>query len=80
MKTSKIFLHKWPSNSSDDYIDIPWPQVHQAVGSDTITWLRDRDPTQVQLILEKAADGSHELYADFYSPALRNEFALTFAK
>lgn len=80
MKTSKIFLHKWFGNSTDDYIDIPWPQVHQAVGQDTITWLRARDQTQVQLILEQARDGSQHLYADFYNLALRNEFALIFAK
>jgi hypothetical protein len=80
MKTCKIFLHRWIGDSTDGYINIPWPAVHQAVGHDIINWIQDRDPTHVQLILEKTIDGYQQLYVDFYNHGLRTEFALTFAK
>jgi hypothetical protein len=80
MKTSKIFLHKWLADSTEGYIDIPWPQVHKVVGDDIINWVRSKDPIDVQLILEKAPNGYQRLYADFYNLAVRNEFTLLFAK
>ena len=81
MKTSKIFLHRWLVASRDGYIDIPWPQVHNAVGVDLINWLQSKDETKVQLIVEKYKEGGMMgLYADFYCDTLRTEFALRFAK
>jgi hypothetical protein len=80
MKTSKIFLHRWLVGSRDGYIDIPWPQIHRAVGADLINWVKSKDLTKVQLVVEQTKEGGMGLYADFYCDDLRTEFALRFAK
>jgi len=80
MKSSKVFLHNWQGNYSDEYIDIPWPLIHKVVGADPINWLQRKDSTKVQLILEKTADGWQSLWAEFYCSEIRIEFALQFDK
>jgi hypothetical protein len=80
MKNNKIFLHNWQGSCDDEYVDIPWPLIHQSVGSDPIHWLQKKDPTQVQMILEKTADGWQSLWAEFYNSGIRVEFALKFNK
>jgi len=80
MKTNRVFLHNWQGDHTDEYVDIPWPLIHQVVGPDPIDWLQKKDPTQVQMILEKNADGWQSLWAEFYNTEMRVEFALKFAK
>ena len=80
MKNDRIFLHNWQGQESDEYVDIPWPLVHQVVGNEPINWILNRQHTEVQMILEKTADGWQTLWAEFYDPKFRTEFALRFAK
>ena len=84
MKTDRVFLCEWLGDSTDGYNDIPWPMVHEWVGYDCIRWINSRPYEQCQLILEKQTGsqntGMQRLYAEFYTPGLRSEFALRFAK
>ena len=84
MKTERVFLCEWLGDYTDGYNDIPWPMVHEWVGYDAVRWINSQDYSRVQLILEKDASplnaGIQRLYAEFYVPALRSEFALRFAK
>lgn len=84
MKTERVFLCEWLGDYTDSYNDIPWPMVHEWVGNDAVRWINSHPWEQVQLILEKDANplnaGKQRLYAEFYVPALRSEFALRFAK
>lgn len=84
MKTERVFLCDWLGDTTDGYNDIPWPMVHEWIGPEAIAWINSRDHTECQLILESCTSlydtGRKRLYADFYVPALRSEFALRFAK
>ena len=80
MKSDRIFLHRWVGDSTDGYVDIPWPLIHQHVDPEIISWVNMRDPSEAQMILDKSSDGMQSLYAEFYRPELRTEFALRFAK
>lgn len=83
MKSDRVFLCEWLGDPTDGYNDIPWPMVHEWVGYETVRWLNSRNHNDCQLILEKGNDFSHgfiKLYAEFYNPSLRSEFALRFAK
>jgi len=80
MKNSRVFLHNWQGNHTDEYIDIPWPLIHQVAGADMISWINRQEPTQVQMIFEKTADGWQTLWAEFYDEKIRTEFALRYAK
>jgi hypothetical protein len=84
MKTDRVFLCEWLGDYTDSYNDIPWPMVHEWVGYDAVRWINSHPWEQVQLILEKdrspMSAGIQRLYAEFYVPALRSEFALRFAK
>ena len=84
MKTERVFLCEWLGDYTDGYNDIPWPMVHEWVGHDAIRWINSQDYHHAQLILEKdtapMSVGIQRLYAEFYVPALRSEFALRFAK
>lgn len=82
MKNDKVFLAEWLGDYTDGYIDIPWPMVHDIVGNDLIKWLNSHPYDHVQMILEKDPldKAKQRLYAEFYVPALRSEFALRFAK
>jgi hypothetical protein len=80
MKSDLIYLAEWEGYQDDDYVGIPWPKVHQLVGNDQIRWIQTQDPTKCQLILDSTFNGVHTLYAEFYDPVLRIEYALRFAK
>jgi len=83
MKTDRVFLCEWLGDYTDGYNDIPWPMVHEWVGHDAVRWINGKDHTKVQMILEKSTGidaGMHQLYAEFYLPCLRTEFALKFGK
>jgi hypothetical protein len=58
--------------------------VHEWVGYEAIRWINGQNHEHAQLILEKDQTplnaGIQRLYAEFYMPALRSEFALRFAK
>lgn len=84
MKNDRVLLAEWLGDYTDGYNDIPWPLIHERAGSAVIRWLNQQDYTEVQMILEKGEGGGRtgqqRLYAEFYLPALRTEFALKFAK
>lgn len=80
MKSDRVLLHSWVGDYADGYVDIPWPQVHRSAGYEVINWLNTKTPTEAQMILENTPDGEQTLWAEFYRPQLRTEFALRFAK
>jgi len=83
MKNEKVMLAEWLGDYTDGYNDIPWPMVHDRAGYETIRWINQKSHTEVQLILEKDTGinaGMQRLYAEFYTPELRTEFALRFDK
>jgi hypothetical protein len=80
MKNSRIFLHEWVGDYSDGYVDIPWPLIHQHVDPEIISWINSKDLSEAQMILDRDRDGMQRLYAEFYRPEIRTEFALIFAK
>jgi hypothetical protein len=83
MKNDRVFLAEWLGDSADGYNDIPWPLIHEHVGNDAVRWLNSQSPDRVQMVLERGTDfssGRFKLYAEFFQPALRSEFALRFAK
>lgn len=83
MKNERVLLAEWLGDTTDGYIDIPWPQVHEMAGYHAVAWINSQSQDHVQMILEKAQGdqaGMQKLYAEFYRPALRSEFALRFAK
>lgn len=83
MKTERVFLAEWLGDTSDGYNDIPWPMVHEWVGYEAIRWINGQNVNDVQMVLERQtgmSSGMFKLYAEFFRPALRSEFALRFAK
>jgi hypothetical protein len=80
MKTDRVFLHNWQGGIGDQYMDIPWPLVHNVAGTELVSWLNRQDPIRVQMILDQTSDGWQSLWAEFYDPQTRTEFALRFAK
>ena len=83
METNRVFLCEWLGNHTDGYDDIPWSMVHECAGYDVIRWLKQQDHDDCRLILERGTYFSYgfiKLYAEFYTSALRTEFALRFAK
>jgi hypothetical protein len=80
MKNKRVFLHNWQGDCTDGYVDIPWPLIHQIVGSEQITWLQNQEISGAQLILDKTADGWQSLWAEFYSDKVHLEYILRFAK
>jgi hypothetical protein len=83
MKSDLIHLAEWKVYEHEEYVeyvDIPWPKIHQLVGNEQIRWIQSQDPTRCQLILDSTLNGLRKLYAEFYDPLLRVEYALRFAK
>lgn len=83
MKSDRVLLAEWLGDSTDGYTDIPWPLIHDRAGDEIVRWLNQQDLSGCQMILEKASGvstGKQRLYAEFYQPALRTEFALRFGK
>lgn len=83
MKNDRVMLAEWLGDYTDGYNDIPWPMVHEWAGYETIRWINQKPHTEVQLILEKEQGlnaGMQRLYAEFYVPSMRTEFALRFNK
>ena len=83
MKCERVFLCEWLGDSTDGYNDIPWPMVHEWVGSECIQWINRQRHTDCQMIIEKGRDFNHgfiRLYVEFFKDSLRTEFALRFAK
>ena len=80
MKNDRIFLHRWVADSTDGYVDIPWPIIHKHVDPEIISWVNSKDRSEAQMILDKSSNGMQSLYAEFYRPEVRTEFALRFAK
>ncbi len=80
MKSNRIFIHNWQGDSTDEFVDIPWPLIHKVADTEMVNWLTAKEHTQAQMILEKTSDGWQTLWAEIYDPKARTEFALRFAK
>lgn len=81
MRSDRIYLAEWVDADDDGaYLNIPWPKVHQLIGNDQIRWIQQQDKDRCQLILDSTDSGLNKLYAEFYDPKLRVEYALRFAK
>lgn len=83
MKAHRFELGKFPPSDYDDegnfYID--WPAIHKQAGKDCIRWLKSQDPTQCQLIVEKATnDYDWRMIAEIYSDNLATIYSLMWAK
>lgn len=77
MKTNKIKLYEWQAYSED--IDIDWPRVHAAVGSDQINWLLALGRADCQLIVDRCRD-QFTLTAEFYSRKALTMYHLMWTK
>jgi hypothetical protein len=73
MKAERIVLASW--RSSDLYLDIDWPKVHEQVGRDQLDWLLGQQTTQCQLILDKFQT-DFKLVAEFYDAELFSRYHL----
>lgn len=84
MKSERVFLAEWFGDVTDSHNDIPWPMVHEWVGHEAVRWINSQNYHHCQMVLEKDSNlqmhSINRLYAEFYVPALRSEFALRFAK
>lgn len=80
MRSERIYLAKWQGNNDEMYVDIPWPKVHQLIGNEQIRWIQSQNHDRCQLVLDTTDTGLKKLYAEFYDPKLRVEYALRFAK
>lgn len=83
MKNERVLIAEWLDTCADEFIDIPWPLIHQIAGHEIIQWINDYPTDCVQMVLEKMPDenaGIKRLYVEFYQDVLRSEFALKFAK
>jgi hypothetical protein len=80
MKSERIFLHLWEGEPGDNYLDIPWPDVHRQTGVELINWLNSQDTVDVQMIMEQEHGGWQSLWAEFYKESTRIQFALKFAR
>lgn len=80
MKNDTVFVYSWNTDPSEEYVDVPWPKVHQTVGTEEIQWLEQQDLRDCQMIVERSECGRHCLYVEFYDQNLRREYAVRFAK
>lgn len=83
MKTHRFELASWLPAESDgtDNIYIDWPRVHRQAGRDHIQWLRERDLSECQMVVEsKPNDPYHYLVAEIYSDKLATLYSLLWAK
>lgn len=81
MRFERICLAEWDNYSyQEDYVDIPWPKIHQLTGHNQITWIQSQGRHKCQLIFETNAFGINRLFVEFYDQTARIEYALRFAK
>ena len=78
MKTSKIELLKWLPEEGEN-IEINWPKVHRAIGTDQTNWLLKQDHTKCQMVLERN-DMYCRLVAEFYDNRTLATYYLMWAK
>lgn len=78
MKTSKVELIRWLPEEGEN-IEINWPKVHRAIGSDQVRWLLAQDHTQCQMVLERR-DMYCRLVAEFYDERTFLAYTLMWAK
>jgi NADH:ubiquinone oxidoreductase subunit E len=73
----KKTLFKWTEEPKDN-IDIDWPNVHKAVGSDQIKWLEEQPLSTCQMVLEMVGN-EVKLVAEFYNKTTANTYMLLWA-
>ena len=78
MKTNRIPLFNW-ENRVTDLIDIPWPKVHQTLGSDQVNWLLRQPQEHCQLVVDKLNEDL-TLVAEFYNEGALINYHLHWAK
>ncbi len=83
MKTHRFELGSWfpPESDGSGNIYIDWPAVHRQAGKEHIQWLKNQDPYQCQMIVERRKeDYRHYLVAEIYSDKLATLYSLMWAK
>jgi hypothetical protein len=82
MKINRITLTEWTIDDSE-YIDIDWPKVQKAIGSDHLEWLLKQPNNLCQLVLDKQSQlhsSNVKLIAEFYDDKLLTYYHLMWAK
>lgn len=75
MTVDTVILYEW--STAGDLIDIPWPEVHQAVGADCIAWISEHSSIELTVIKE---DHSYQLIAEFYDDAVARDYWLLWSQ
>lgn len=70
-------LFSWSEDPKDN-IDIDWPTVHKAIGSDHIKWIEDQPLSTCQMVLE-LVDNQYKLVAEFYNKNTANLYMMLWA-
>jgi hypothetical protein len=81
MKTERITLTSWnwAVGEVENYLDIPWPRVQRAIGTDHLQWLLKLPKEECQLILDRNGT-SIKLVAEFYDDRTLTTYHLMWAK
>ncbi len=77
MKTKRISLYNWYSNS--EYIEIDWPKVHAKMGTDFVEWVLRQTETNCQLVVDKIRE-NHTLVLEIYNDKTLALYHLMWAK
>lgn len=78
MKNDRLTLYKW-ENRFTDIIDVPWPKIHQELGSDQVAWLLNQPKDRCQLVVDKLNEQLC-LVVEFYNAAAVTDYYLRWAK
>lgn len=78
MKSKSVELLKWLPSEGEN-IEIDWPKVHKAIGTDHLEWLLKQPHNECQLMLERS-DMYARLIAEFYDTKLLTAYHLMWAK
>lgn len=79
MKSNRVELYYWRSNSGTDMIDVDWPGVQKAIGVDHVSWLLKQPREKCQLVVDKI-DDDFKLMAEFYDERTLLSYHLMWAK
>jgi hypothetical protein len=78
MRTSRVELLTWLPRESEN-IEIDWPKVHKAIGTDHLEWLLKQPKNKCQIMLERK-DVNCRLIAEFYDQKVLAIYHLMWAK
>jgi hypothetical protein len=79
MKTERISLFAWDEQHDTAYIEIDWPRVHKAIGTDRVQWILGQPRTDCQLVVERV-NNQCGLVVEFYNQQSLVMYLLMWAK